>query len=119
MNIWIARRDWDRRSALFQMMNAAYGGAAKAYSIILLAPVKIFALAQPELAEYYTTEFLGVHVLGLFYSLFGHGGIRFAGRIKNRVGVREIVIWLSRAYSCRYCCRLCHLLSVAIMFRRI
>lgn len=117
MNIWKgAAANWDaERSALFQQMNANYGGASKTVFDYLLAPVKISLFAQPEAAEYYDGV-LGVSfLLGLILIVWAWRRFALPIELKIAVGASGILFlfWLFSSQQLRYLLQIMPCLAVA------
>ncbi len=119
MNLWKGEATgWDtERSALFQIMNANYGGASKGVFDYLLAPLKISLWAQPEIPQFYDGV-LGVSfLLGLILIVWAWREFDFPIELKIAVGVSTIVFlfWLFSSEQLRYLLPIAPALAVATM----
>ena len=106
MNLWKGEAaGWDaERSALFQQMNSAYGGASKTVFDYLLAPLKISLFAQPEIPQFYDGV-LGVSfLLGLILIVWAWRKHEFPIELKIAVGTSLVVFlfWLFSSQQLRY-----------------
>jgi hypothetical protein len=117
MNLWKGTATgWDaERSALFQAMNSAYGGAEKGFFDYLLAPVKISLWAQPELPEYFDGVMGVSFLLGLILIVWAWRRFDFPVELKIAVGTSGIVFlfWLFSSQQLRYILPIVPSLAVA------
>ena len=120
MNLWKGTATgWDtERSALFQAVNANYGGAAKGIFDYLLAPVKISLFAQPEIPQFYDGVLDVSFLLGLVLIVWAWRKIEFPVALKIAVGVSGIVFlfWLFSSEQMRYLLPVMPSLAVATIF---
>lgn len=117
MNLWKGTATgWDtERSALFQAMNANYGGASKGVFDYLFAPVKISLWAQPEIPQFYDGV-LGISfLLGLILIIWAWRKFSLPVELKIAVGTSGIVFlfWLFSSQQLRYLLPIVPSLAVA------
>lgn len=118
MNIWKGQAPgWDaERSALFQLMNSRYGGAAKNVFDYILSPFKISILAQPEQAAFFDGVIGVVFLFGLPVLIWALWKYDLPAEIKAALGVCLVIFlfWLFSSEQLRYLLPIFPVLAIAI-----
>lgn len=106
MNLWKGEAaGWDaERSALFQVVNAQYGGSSKNALDYVLTPFKISIFAQPEQTAFFDGVIGIAFLLGLPILIWALWKFEVGKEIKIAAGVCGIIFlfWLFSSQQLRY-----------------